>query len=149
RAADGKIDIRSLSIAVGVIAIWAASNFAFAFSVFGGDTLAAFAAGCPVVFKAHACHPMLSELIGTAVAAGVRKAKFPDGFFALIQSSVRSVADVLLAHRAIRAGAFTGSRSGGDALAGVARQYGKQFYAEQSSVNPGWILPEALAADPV
>ncbi|MCS3397307.1 aldehyde dehydrogenase (NADP(+)) [Burkholderia thailandensis] len=141
-------DLRFLRIGVGPVAVFGASNFPLAFSVAGGDTAASLAAGCPVVVKAHPAHPGTSELVGRAVQAAVRAASLPAGVFALVADAGHEVGRALVAHPAIRAVGFTGSRAGGLALAALAaaRPVPIPVYAEMSSVNPNLMLPGALAA---
>ena len=140
-------DLRMRLIGVGPVAVFAASNFPLAFSVAGGDTASAFAAGCPVVLKAHSAHPGTSELVGRAVARAVAQCGLPAGVFALLSGTGNGIGQRLVAHPAIQAVGFTGSRSGGLALMAVAaaRRQPIPVYAEMSSINPVFLLPEALA----
>ncbi|HEY8879838.1 MAG TPA: aldehyde dehydrogenase (NADP(+)) [Roseateles sp.] len=141
-------DLRLRFVGVGPVAVFGASNFPLAFSVAGGDTAAALAAGCPVVVKAHSAHPGTSELVGRAVVAAVQKCNLPAGVFALLTGSGHGIGDTLVRHPAIQAVGFTGSRSGGTALmaAAAARPQPIPVYAEMSSINPVVLLPGALAA---
>jgi NADP-dependent aldehyde dehydrogenase len=141
-------DLRMRLIGVGPVAVFAASNFPLAFSVAGGDTASAFAAGCPVVLKAHSAHPGTSELVGRAVTRAVAQCGLPAGVFALLTGTGNGIGQRLVAHPAIQAVGFTGSRSGGTALMAVAaaRKQPIPVYAEMSSINPLFILPQALAA---
>ena len=141
-------DLRKCHVAVGPVAVFGASNFPLAFSVAGGDTAAALAAGCPVVVKAHGAHPGTSELVGRAVQAAVAECGLPEGTFSLIQGVGNMVGEALVDHPAIRAVGFTGSRAGGLALSrrAAAREVPIPVYAEMSSVNPVVLLPQALAA---
>jgi len=140
-------DLRMRLIGVGPVAVFGASNFPLAFSVAGGDTASAFAAGCPVVLKAHSAHPGTSELVGHAVARAVAQCGLPAGVFALLSGTGNGIGARLVAHPAIQAVGFTGSRSGGLALMAVAaaRKQPIPVYAEMSSINPVFLLPEALA----
>jgi NADP-dependent aldehyde dehydrogenase len=140
-------DLRLRFVGVGPVAVFGASNFPLAFSVAGGDTAAALAAGCPVVVKAHSAHPGTSELVGRAVVEAVRLAKLPAGVFALLTGSGHGIGDTLVRHPAIQAVGFTGSRSGGTALmaTAAARPQPIPVYAEMSSINPVVLLPGALA----
>jgi len=140
-------DLRLRFVGVGPVAVFGASNFPLAFSVAGGDTAAALAAGCPVVVKAHSAHPGTSELVGRAVVEAVRQAGLPAGVFALLTGSGHGIGDTLVRHPAIQAVGFTGSRSGGIALmaAAAARPQPIPVYAEMSSINPVVLLPGALA----
>ncbi|WP_137175081.1 aldehyde dehydrogenase (NADP(+)) [Massilia sp. HP4] len=141
-------DLRMRLIGVGPVAVFAASNFPLAFSVAGGDTASAFAAGCPVVLKAHSAHPGTSELVGRAVTRAVAQCGLPAGVFALLTGTGNGIGQRLVAHPAIQAVGFTGSRSGGTALMAVAaaRKQPIPVYAEMSSINPVFILPQALSA---
>ncbi|MCV2369582.1 aldehyde dehydrogenase (NADP(+)) [Roseateles oligotrophus] len=141
-------DLRLRMIGLGPVAVFGASNFPLAFSVAGGDTAAALAAGCPVVVKAHSAHPGTSELVGRAVQAALRQCGLPAGVFALLTGTGNSVGKALVSHPAIQAVGFTGSRAGGTALmaAAAARPQPIPVYAEMSSINPVFILPAALSA---
>ncbi|MBV8627751.1 MAG: aldehyde dehydrogenase family protein, partial [Paraburkholderia sp.] len=124
------------------------SNFPLAFSVAGGDTASALAAGCPVVVKAHPAHPGTSELVGRAIQQAVAAAGLPEGVFSLLFDAGHDVGSALVRHPAIRAVGFTGSRAGGLALMKLAAARAEPIpvYAEMSSVNPNLLLPGALAA---
>ncbi|MGH8853919.1 MAG: aldehyde dehydrogenase (NADP(+)) [Telluria sp.] len=141
-------DLRYQLIGVGPVAVFAASNFPLAFSVAGGDTASSFAAGCPVVLKAHSAHPGTSELVARAVVKAVQLCGLPAGVFALLTGTGNGIGQALVGHPAIQAVGFTGSRSGGTALMAVAaaRKQPIPVYAEMSSINPLIILPQALAA---
>lgn len=141
-------DLRMRLIPVGPVAVFAASNFPLAFSVAGGDTASALAAGCPVVVKAHSAHPGTSELVARAIVKAVEQCGLPAGVFALLTGSGNGIGQALVAHPAIQAVGFTGSRSGGTALMAVAaaRPQAIPVYAEMSSINPVYLLPQALAA---
>jgi NADP-dependent aldehyde dehydrogenase len=141
-------DLRLRNVALGPVAVFGASNFPLAFSVAGGDTASALAAGCPVIVKGHNAHPGTSELAGRAVQQAVTALGLPPGVFALVFGSGIEIGQALVAHPAIKAVGFTGSRSGGLALVGVAQARAKPIpvYAEMSSVNPVVLLPAALAA---
>jgi alpha-ketoglutaric semialdehyde dehydrogenase len=142
-----KADIRSMQRPLGPVAVFGASNFPLAFSVAGGDTAAALAAGCPVVVKAHHAHPGVSELIASDVAAAVAASKLPTGVFSMLYGAGRTVGQGLVSHPRIKAVGFTGSRAGGQALmkTAAARHEPIPVYAEMSSVNPVFLLPGALA----
>ena len=141
-----RADLRQRHIALGPVAVFGASNFPLAFSVAGGDTASALAAGCPVVVKAHSAHPGTSELVGRAIQTAVKRCDLPEGVFSLIFGSGREVGQALVAHPYIKAAGFTGSRSGGLALWKTAQSRPEPipFYAEMSSVNPVFPLPAAL-----
>lgn len=142
-------DLRARRIPVGAVAVFAASNFPFAFSVAGGDTASALAAGCPVVVKAHEGHPITSRLVADAVGRAVERIGAPDGVFAMLQGADHRVGRELVVHPAIAAVGFTGSRGGGLALAAAAagRDVPIPVFAEMSSVNPVFLLPRALEDD--
>jgi 2,5-dioxopentanoate dehydrogenase len=141
-------DLRQRHIPLGPVAVFGASNFPLAFSVAGGDTAAALAAGCPVVAKAHPAHPGTSELVGRAIQTAVQKSGLPAGVFSLVFGVGNAVGTALVENPHIKAVGFTGSRRGGLALMQVAaaRPEPIPVYAEMSSINPVFLLPQALAA---
>nr|WP_286009663.1 aldehyde dehydrogenase (NADP(+)) [Salinicola sp. S1-1-2] len=141
-----RVDLRQRHIALGPVAVFGASNFPLAFSVAGGDTASALAAGCPVVVKAHPAHPGTCELVGRAIQAAVAKCGLPEGVFSLIHDSGLEAGQALVADPRIKAAGFTGSRKGGLALWSLAQQRPEPipFYAEMSSINPVFLLPAAL-----
>lgn len=141
-----KPDLRLRNVALGPVAVFGASNFPLAFSVAGGDTASALAAGCPVVVKAHSAHPGTSELVGRAVQRAVEKSGLPAGTFALLFGSGFEIGQALAADPRIRAVGFTGSRRGGTALMKTAseRKQPIPVYAEMSSINPVLLFPNAL-----
>ncbi|WP_341939424.1 aldehyde dehydrogenase (NADP(+)) [Marinimicrobium sp. C2-29] len=143
-------DLRSRSVPLGPVAVFGASNFPLAFSVAGGDTASALAAGCPVVVKAHPAHPGTSELVGTAIQSAVESCQLSEGVFSLLFDAGHKIGAHLVAHPAIKAVGFTGSRSGGTALMAIAAQRPLPIpvYAEMSSINPLFLLPDALADGP-
>ena len=138
-------DVRRVHIPVGPVINFAASNFPFAFSVAGGDTAAALAAGCPVILKAHSGHPELSDATGQVVIDALSGAGMPDGTFAVIHGQKAGVA--VLQDERIKAGSFTGSIRVGRLLADLAaaRPAPIPFYGELGSVNPVFITKAALA----
>lgn len=143
-----KPDVRSLLQPLGPVAVFCAGNFPLAFSVAGGDTAAALAAGCPVIVKAHHSHPGTAEIVGQAVMAAAAKCQMPAGVFSLVYGAGREVGASLVRHPAVKAVGFTGSRAGGIDLmtqAALDRDELIPVYAEMSSINPVVILPEALA----
>jgi NADP-dependent aldehyde dehydrogenase len=146
RSPQPRPDLRMQMLPLGPVAVFGASNFPLAFSVAGGDTAAALAAGCPVVFKAHPAHPGTSELVGKAICKAVARLGLPPGVFSLLFLDGNPAAQALVAHPDIAAVAFTGSRAGGQALMRVAaaRAVPVPVYAEMSSVNPVFVLPNAL-----
>lgn len=143
-------DLRRMLVPLGPVVVFGASNFPLAFSVAGGDTASALAAGCPVVFKAHPSHPGTSSLVGQAIVAAAQKTGMPDGVFSLVHAD-NEVAQGLVAHPAVKAVGFTGSRRGGLALLKVAQERPEPIpvYAEMSAVNPIVILPGAIAENAV
>jgi NADP-dependent aldehyde dehydrogenase len=143
-------DLRLRKIALGPVAVFGASNFPLAFSVAGGDTASALAAGCPVVVKAHSAHPGTSELVGKAVQTAVAACGLPEGVFSMLYGDGRTMGQALVAHPAIKAVGFTGSRQGGMALVRTAAQRDEPIpvYAEMSSSNPVFLLPDAMAQRP-
>lgn len=143
-----RADLRLQKIPVGPVAVFGASNFPLAFSVAGGDTASAFAAGCPVVAKAHPAHLGTSELVGRAIRQAVADCGLHEGVFSLVVGAGNAIGEALVAHPAIRAVGFTGSRAGGLALMGVAarRREPIPVFAEMSSINPFFVLPGALRA---
>lgn len=143
-----RADLRLRYIPLGPVAVFGASNFPLAFSVAGGDTASAFAAGCPVVVKGHSAHPGTSELVGRAIQSAVAKCGLPEGVFSLLFGSGRDVGAELVRHPKIKAVGFTGSRSGGVALMAIAanRHEPIPVYAEMASINPVFLMPNALEA---
>jgi alpha-ketoglutaric semialdehyde dehydrogenase len=142
-----KPDHRSMLRPLGPVVVFGSSNFPFAYSVAGGDTASAFAAGCPVIVKAHPAHPGTSELVGRLVLHAVRDCGLPEGTFSLLFDAGFEVGQALVKHPQIKAAGFTGSVKGGRALSdlGAARPEPIPVYAEMGSVNPVFILPGALA----
>ncbi len=140
-------DLRSRHIPLGPVAVFGASNFPLAFSVAGGDTAAALAAGCPVIAKAHPSHLGTSELAGRVIQQAVAACGLPEGVFSLLVGIGNEVGGALVKHPAVQAVAFTGSRKGGQALVALAaaRPQPIPVFAEMSSINPVFLLPSALA----
>lgn len=141
-------DLRMQKIPVGPVAVFGASNFPLAFSVAGGDTASALAAGCPVIVKAHSAHLGTSELVGRVIQKAVADAGLPEGVFSLLVGAGVAIGSALVANPAIQAVGFTGSRSGGLALVQTANSRPQPIpvYAEMSSINPVYLLPAALEA---
>ncbi|MGC1240338.1 MAG: aldehyde dehydrogenase (NADP(+)) [Chryseosolibacter sp.] len=141
-----KADIRSMQKALGPVGVFGASNFPLAFSVAGGDTASALAAGCPVVFKAHPAHPGTCEMVGTAIANAAKKTGMPEGTFSMVHGKSTAVGLAIVRHPLIKAIGFTGSYRGGKALFDVAnsRTVPIPVYAEMGSTNPVFILPGAM-----
>ena len=143
-----RVDLRLAKVPLGPVAVFGASNFPLAFSVAGGDTASALAAGAPVIVKAHSAHLGTSELVGRAIQKAVKDQGLPEGVFSLLIGAGRKLGEALVAHPAIKAVGFTGSRQGGLALVKIANARPEPIpvYAEMSSVNPMFLLPGALAA---
>ena len=141
-------DLRLCNVALGPVAVFGASNFPLAFSVAGGDTASALAAGCPVVVKAHPAHPGTSEIAGRAIQGAAHDCNLPGGVFSMLYGAGNDVGVALVAHPYIKTVGFTGSRAGGLALMRIARQRPEPIpmFAEMSSVNPVLVFPAALAA---
>ncbi|WP_036283229.1 aldehyde dehydrogenase (NADP(+)) [Microbacterium luticocti] len=141
-------DLRRMLEPVGPVLNFAASNFPFAFSVAGGDSASALAAGCPLIVKAHSGHPELSRRTGEVVASALAAAGMPDGVFQLVEGQQAGV-DLLRDDR-IRAGAFTGSTRVGRMLADIAASRPRPipFYGELGSVNPVYATAAAVASEP-
>jgi NADP-dependent aldehyde dehydrogenase len=133
-------------IPLGPVCVFGASNFPFAFSVAGGDTASAFAAGCPVIVKAHPGHPGTSELVASAIQTAGERHDFPSGFFSMVQGNTARVGQALVRHPQLEAVGFKGSLPGGRALFDTAAKRPRPIpvFAEMGSVNPIIILPNAL-----
>ncbi|MES2375532.1 MAG: aldehyde dehydrogenase (NADP(+)) [Bacteroidota bacterium] len=136
---------------LGVTAVFGASNFPFAFSVAGGDTISALAAGCPVIFKAHFGHPVTSELVANCIVEAAKKTDMPDGVFSLIHGKTTESGKALVTHPLVKAVGFTGSLGGGRALFDLAAKRDEPIpvYAEMGSVNPVFLLPGKLKDDAI
>lgn len=141
-----KSDIRKMNIPLGPVVVFGASNFPLAYSTAGGDTAAAFAAGCPVIVKSHPMHAGTGELVASAIAKAADKTGMPNGVFSNLNSSGIEVGVELVKHPQVKAVGFTGSIRGGRALLDLAAQREEPIpvFAEMGSVNPVVILPEAL-----
>ena len=146
RKPQPKPDVRSLLRPLGPVVVFGASNFPLAYSVAGGDTASALAAGCSVVVKAHPAHPGTSEIVGTLIQHAMHEHGAPDGVFSLLIDDGHEVGAALVRHPAVKAVGFTGSRRGGRALMDLsaARPEPIPVFAEMSSINPIFILPNAL-----
>lgn len=138
-------DIRRMLKPIGPVVVFGASNFPLAFSTAGGDTASAFAAGCPVVVKAHPAHPGTGEMVGRAITRAADKCALPAGVFSLVHGGP-AIAVAVVEHPATAAVGFTGSHRAGRALfdAANARPRPVPVFAEMSSVNPVFVLPGAL-----
>lgn len=141
-------DLRLMQRPVGPVAVFGASNFPLAFSVAGGDTASALAAGCPVVVKGHSAHPGTGEIVAQAIDAARIACGIHPGVFSLVQGGNREVGAALVQHPLIQAVGFTGSLVGGRALFDLCaqRQEPIPFFGELGSVNPMFVLPNAVAA---
>jgi len=141
-----KPDLRFMQIPLGPVAVFGASNFPLAFSVAGGDTASALAAGCTVVVKAHPAHPATSAIVGKLIQTAARKTDMPDGVFSLLFDNGIDSGLQLVKNPLIKAVGFTGSYKAGKALYDVAvsRPEPIPVYAEMGSTNPVFILPEAM-----
>jgi alpha-ketoglutaric semialdehyde dehydrogenase len=142
-----KPDIRRMLIPIGPVVVFGASNFPLAFSVAGGDTASALAAGCSVVVKAHPAHPATSELVAHAIIEAAKATGMPAGIFSLAQSTRHEIAVALVQHPLTKAVGFTGSLRAGRALFNAAAQRPDPIpvYAEMGSINPVFLLPGALS----
>lgn len=143
-------DIRSRYIAIGPVAVFGASNFPLAFSTAGGDTASALAAGCPVIVKAHSAHPGTSHLVAEAINTAIEKCGLPKAIFTVLYGSGSEVGTELVKHPSIKSVGFTGSTYAGRLLFNLAaaRPQPIPFYGELGSINPVFLLPNAVASDP-
>ncbi|MEV5912227.1 aldehyde dehydrogenase (NADP(+)) [Streptomyces chartreusis] len=139
-------DLRRYKVSLGVVAVYSASNFPFAFSVAGGDTASALAAGCPVVVKAHPDHPALSELVAKVLRIAAAEHGIPAGVVGLVHGFEAGIE--LIKHPLVAAAGFTGSVRGGRALfdAAAARPVPIPFHGELGSLNPV-VVTEAAATE--
>jgi len=141
-------DLRRANLPLGPVTVFGASNFPLAFSVAGGDTASALAAGCPVIVKGHSAHPGTGELVARAIQSAVKASGLHEGVFSFLPGNDRAMGQALVADPRIKAVGFTGSRGGGTALMRIAaaRPEPIPVYAEMSSINPVVLLPHALKA---
>lgn len=141
-----KPDVRKMLLPLGPVAVFGASNFPFAYSTAGGDTACAFAAGCPVIVKAHPAHPETSELQAKAIRAAIKKQGLPEGVFGHVYGGGVETGKALVLHRYIKAVGFTGSYQGGRALFDWANQRDEPIpvFAEMGSINPVFLLPAKM-----
>lgn len=141
-----KADLRKMLIPLGPVVVFGASNFPLAYSTAGGDTAAAFAAGCPVIVKSHPMHAGTGELVASAIIKAAVKTKMPNGVFSNLNSSGHEVGVALVKHAGVKAVGFTGSINGGRALFDLASQREEPIpvFAEMGSINPVVILPKAV-----
>lgn len=142
-------DLRYINQAIGTVVVFGASNFPLAFSVAGGDTASAFAAGCPVLVKGHSSHPGTSELVAQAIDKAVKSTGMPSGVFSLLMGAGREVGSALVTAPEVKAVGFTGSFAGGMTLVKLAAERPEPIpvFTEMGSQNPVVLLPEALEAD--
>lgn len=147
---DAGIDIRQMRLPLGPVVVFGASNFPLAFSVAGGDTASALAAGCPVIVKGHPVHPGTSELVARAIVRAVNRCALSPGIFSLLLGQGHQLGSDLVRHSSIKAVGFTGSRSGGLSLmkAATYRPEPIPVYAEMSSINPVLLFPAAISNRP-
>jgi len=143
-------DIRRMFSPIGPVVIFGASNFPLAFSVAGGDTASALAAGCPVVVKAHPAHPGTSALVAAAISAAATETGMPAGVFSMLYDNGYTVGAQLVKHEQTKAVAFTGSYNGGMALIKLAQERKSPIpvFTEMGSINPVILLPAILNAQP-
>jgi NADP-dependent aldehyde dehydrogenase len=141
-----RVDIRKMLVPIGPVVVFGASNFPFAYSTAGGDTACAFAAGCPVIVKAHPAHAHTSELVAGAIQRAVEKNSLPKGLFSHVYGAGTEVGEALVKHQLVKAVGFTGSFLGGKQLFDWANQRKEPVpvFAEMSSINPVILLPEKL-----
>ena len=141
-----KPDIRKMLIPLGPVVVFGASNFPFAYSTAGGDTACAFAAGCPVIIKAHPAHAQTSELVAQAILIAAEKCKMPKGIFTHIHGREFETGKALVMHEHTKAVGFTGSFGGGKQLYDWASQRKEPIpvFSEMGSINPVFLLPEKL-----
>lgn len=146
RRPSPKPDVRSMLSPLGAVVVFAASNFPFAFGCVGGDTASALAAGNPVVVKAHPGHPATAMLFARAVSSAIDQCGLHKGSFSLLQGQNHQLGAALIEHPMTKAVGFTGSLSGGRALMDIAakRPAPIPVFAEMGSINPVFILPDAL-----
>ena len=143
-----KPDIRKMLVPLGPVVVFGASNFPFAYSTAGGDTACAFAAGCPVIIKAHPAHAETSTIVARAILVAADKCNMPKGIFAHVYGASVEVGKALVMHPHTRAVGFTGSYVGGKQLFdwGNQRKNPIPVFAEMGSINPVFLFPEKLAA---
>jgi NADP-dependent aldehyde dehydrogenase len=146
-----KPDLRKMLIPLGPVVVFGAANFPFAYSTAGGDTACAFAAGCPVIVKAHPAHAGTSEMVAKAILRAADNCKMPEGIFAHVHGAGNEVGEALVKHPLTKAVGFTGSFLGGKQLFDWANQRKEPIpvFAEMSSINPVFLMPEKLRQSPV
>ena len=141
-----KPDIRKMMVPLGPVVVFGAANFPFAYSTAGGDTACALAAGCPVIVKAHPAHAATSEMVAGAIQRAAKTSEMPNGVFAHVHGAAFEVGQFLVEHPYTKAVGFTGSFTGGKQLFDWANQRKEPIpvFAEMSSINPVFLLPERL-----
>lgn len=141
-----KPDVRKMMVPLGPVVVFGSSNFPFAYSTAGGDTACAFAAGCPVIIKAHPAHPQTSETVAGAILRAADKTKMPKGIFAHVHGVSFDVGKNLVMHQHTKAVGFTGSFIGGKQLYDWANQRKEPIpvFSEMGSINPVFLLPDKL-----
>lgn len=141
-----KPDIRKMLIPLGPVVVFGASNFPFAYSTAGGDTACAFAAGCPVIVKAHPAHAQTSEIVAGAILKAADTLNLPEGIFSHVHGNSFETGQALVMHPYTKAVGFTGSTAGGKALYDLANKRDEPIpvFAEMGSINPVFLLPEKL-----
>lgn len=147
RAPIPKPDLRYVNQALGPVVVFGASNFPLAYSVAGGDTASALAAGCPVIVKSHPSHPGTSELVAQAIVKAIELTGMPPGIFNLVNGVEHAVGAHLVTAPEVKAVGFTGSLKGGMALFNLANSRSEPIpvFAEMGSINPVFFLPEKLS----
>ncbi len=143
-----KPDMRKMRVPLGPVVVFGAANFPYAYSTAGGDTASALAAGCPVIVKAHPAHPKTSEMVAQAIHKAVSSQYLPAGVFSHIHGASFETGKALVEHPRTKAAGFTGSLAGGRQLYdwAVQRPEPIPLFAEMSSINPVFLLPEKLAS---
>jgi len=144
-----KPDLRYINQALGPVVVFGASNFPLAYSVCGGDTASAFAAGCPVIIKSHPSHPGTAELVAQAVVKAIELSGMPHGIFNFVNGVEHAVGAYLVTAPVIKAVGFTGSLKGGMALFNLANARPEPIpvFAEMGSINPVFFLPKKLSKE--
>lgn len=142
---DGS-DLIKKYIPIGPVVVFGASNFPFAYSTVGGDTVSALAAGCPVIVKSHPMHAGTGEMVASAVLKAVIKCKMPDGVFSNLNGVNHDVGVSLIKNKRIKGVGFTGSLKGGRAIFDIANQREEPIpvFAEMGSINPIIITNQTL-----
>jgi 2,5-dioxopentanoate dehydrogenase len=141
-----KPDVRKMMVPLGPVIVFGASNFPFAYSTAGGDTATAFAAGCPVIVKAHPAHPQTSQIVADAIIKAANSTAMPDDVFAHVHGASFEIGKALVTNHYTKAVGFTGSYIGGKQLFDWANQRKEPIpvFAEMGSVNPIFLLPEKM-----